>query len=109
MQNMVLVAFLATTALLAWPSEESLQAGQKTRFVTMGTGGVTGKDISSSKEIALGLGHLFALDHQESGMNPVAGKMVCATGTTRLGNLALMVRKDQVFSTGVDINDILSQ
>ena len=68
-----------------------------------------GQEVAGGEEVALALGHLVALDHEESRVEPHAGEgAVRGIGAERAGglrDLALVVREDVVFTAGVQIDD----
>ncbi len=54
-------------------------------------------------QVANRLGHLFAAKLEHAVVHPETGKLL-AGKAFGLGNLILMVRKDQVISAAVDVN-----
>ena len=64
---------------------------------------VLGDDVADGEEIALGLGHLDAVDVQESVVHPIFCKRY-AVGSLRLRDLVLVVREYQVFAAGVNVD-----
>ena len=65
--------------------------------------------IAHRKKIALALGHLLAFNHQIARVNPVIGKMQLPRRTTRLGNLAFVVRKNIILAPSMNIDDLAAQ
>ena len=60
-------------------------------------------DFTNGKEIAQGFGHLHVINIQETVMHPVMCKFLVIAGFA-LGNFILVMREDQIFTTGMDIN-----
>lgn len=60
-------------------------------------------DFTNGKEIAQGFGHLHVINIQETVMHPVMCKFLVISGFA-LGNFILVMREDQIFTAGMDIN-----
>ena len=60
-------------------------------------------DFTNGKEIAQGFGHLHVINIQETVMHPVMCKFLVIAGFA-LSNFILVMREDQIFTTGMDIN-----
>ncbi len=63
------------------------------------------KDLPNGEKVPQGLGHLLLVDLHEAVMNPVAREFLSRC-TTRLGNLVLMMGKDQIHPAAVDIEGL---
>ena len=61
------------------------------------------QEFVDGDEVAEALRHLLALDLQEAVVHPHIGHDVVAEGATRLGDLVLVVREDQVEPAAVNI------
>lgn len=64
------------------------------------------KKLVDGDEIALGLRHLAAFDLQEAVVHPDIRHHLGAVGATRLGDLVLVMRENQVDAAAVDVEDV---
>src|SRR5687768_15907238 len=60
------------------------------------------KDFTNRKEIAQGFRHLLLIDPDKAVMDPVARQWLTG-GATRLRNFILMVRKNQIFPSSMNV------
>src|SRR5215472_5044066 len=59
-----------------------------------------------SNEISLGFGHLDAGDGQHAVVQPIMGEVAVAVGANALGDLVLVVWKDQIEAPAVDVESL---
>src|SRR4029078_268329 len=57
-------------------------------------------------EVADGLRHLLTLHLEEAVMQPIVGHDRCVEGAARLGDLVLMMRKDEVDAAAMDVESL---
>ncbi len=69
-------------------------------------GCLAAENVAGGEEVALRLRHLFAFDHQEAGVHPEVREAIVARRSTRLRDLAFVMRKDEVFAAGVDVDHV---
>ena len=60
------------------------------------------KNIANGEKIAQRLGHLFLIDVEKAGVNPIA-RQGLAEGAFGLGDFVLMMRKNQIATTAVNV------
>src|SRR4051812_29349745 len=65
-----------------------------------------GQQLSDRDEVAEALRHLLAFDFKEAVVHPVVRHNRSAVRAARLSNLVLMMRKDQIESAAMDVEDI---
>ena len=75
-----------------------LQQGQ-----AKGLAGMVIQQLANGEEVAQGLGHLFALDHQIAVVHKHLGHDFAVMGAPALRDLVFMVREDQVLAAAMDI------
>src|SRR4029079_19175815 len=63
-------------------------------------------EIARGGDVAEALRHLGAADVEELAVQPVAGKEIMAGVRAALGDLILVMGKDEIYSSGVDIQHV---
>src|SRR5690606_909764 len=64
------------------------------------------QELVDRDEVAFGLRHLAAFDLQEAVMHPVTRHRRRAVSAARLGNLVLMMRKDEVQAAAMNVENL---
>ena len=67
------------------------------------------EDIASRVKIPQRLRHLFAFDEQEPSVDPKFRERVLAAASAALCDFAFVVREDQVFAAGVDVDYVTAE